>query len=199
AGPHELEQVDLLGVQRIDAGAPQPARHLRAIDPEEVGERRARLEITPEGRDLGSRCDRHGGQYSATNFVAQCENLEWDPGRWPSATRTWSTDWNARARSSRHVAIERGRPTISGRASSGIGRATARALARRGAPMALVCATAGGAKSRSSELGSARAGRRGRGASEARRARSARALDGPPRYEGGRARERSSRPTGSGG
>src|SRR6266566_4850852 len=48
------------------------------------------------------------------------------------------------------------------------------------------------------ERESAHAGRRGLGASEQRSARRARAADGPPRI-GGRARERSRRPTGSGG
>src|SRR5439155_4489679 len=52
---------------------------------------------------------------------------------------------------------------------------------------------------REAERGSARCGRRGLGASEARRARSARALGRAPREEGGRARKRSLWPTGSGG
>src|SRR5207244_4117492 len=118
--------------------------------------------------------------YSATNLVAQCARASSGPGRWPSATRTWLTDWNAWARSSRHVA------RVAGQLGRPPGRPSARALELRAAELrgggsgGIGSARALDGPEGEAERESAHAGRRGLGASEARRARSARALDGPP-------------------
>src|SRR5207244_8415502 len=59
ARPDELEQVDLLGVGRIETGAAQPARHLRSADAEHVRETGRRAEVDLQGLHFASGCDGH--------------------------------------------------------------------------------------------------------------------------------------------
>src|SRR5581483_9685167 len=75
--PDELEQVDALGVQRVDACAAKPARDLRARDAEHVSELSRRAEVGAERLDLPGGGDGHERQRTATRSVAQQILLRW--------------------------------------------------------------------------------------------------------------------------
>src|SRR5262249_14129213 len=57
--PDELEEVDLLGIERVDPRAAQPTCDLRTTYAEHVGEARSRPEVDAKRVHLRCNCDRH--------------------------------------------------------------------------------------------------------------------------------------------
>jgi hypothetical protein len=57
--PDELEQVNLLSVERIDTGALEPASNARAADAEHLGECSLRAKINTERFHLGRSSEGH--------------------------------------------------------------------------------------------------------------------------------------------
>ena len=76
ARPDELEQVHLLRVQRINPGAAQPARHLRAADAEHVRELRRRPEIGAKRFNLADGGDGHALSLAQHFLLREWRELE---------------------------------------------------------------------------------------------------------------------------
>src|SRR5207253_4039402 len=69
--PDELEQVDLLRVQGIDAGAFEPTRDARATHSQQVRDGGSGLEVSPKGLHLGGGGHRHPTNLAQRILLAQ--------------------------------------------------------------------------------------------------------------------------------